>query len=136
VNITWTAARDFCASLDARLPTEAEWELAARADGGGIYPWGDVFVAGAANVSGQAADREWVAAAPVASFPPMRSGLFDLIGNVWEWSADASGPFRIIKGGGFSSPAALARISLHGRMSPTAADETVGCRCVRQRRKP
>jgi formylglycine-generating enzyme required for sulfatase activity len=131
VNVSWPDAAQFCASLGGRLPTEAEWERAARAGGGRIYPWGDRFVGGAANVSGTAAGDAWAFASPVASFAPSSAGLFDLIGNVWEWTEDQAGDFRVIKGGGWSSPAMAARISVHGRLAAAAGDETVGCRCVK-----
>jgi sulfatase modifying factor 1 len=134
VNVPWAAARDFCASVDGRLPTEVEWERAARAAGGTVYPWGDRFASGAANVSGGATGDDWMFAAPVATFPATGAGLFDLIGNVWEWTSDEQGAFRVIKGGGWSSPPAAARISIRGRLAAASFDETVGCRCVRPAR--
>lgn len=130
VNLTWAAARDFCASLDGRLPTEAEWERAARASGSATYPWGDAFNPGAANVNGTGTGDDWSFGAPIATFPPS-GGLFDLAGNAWEWTSDEDGAFRIIKGGGWSSPPQAARISTRGRLAAASADETVGFRCVK-----
>jgi formylglycine-generating enzyme required for sulfatase activity len=133
VNVPWAAAAEFCGSLGGRLPSAAEWERAARGAGDPVYPWGDHFVAGAANVSGTAAGDAWPYAAPVASFAPTGAGLFDMIGNVWEWTADLAGGFRVIKGGGWSSPPVAARVSVQGRLAPAAGDETVGWRCARSR---
>jgi formylglycine-generating enzyme required for sulfatase activity len=81
--ISWFEARDFCALRGARLPTEAEWEYAARGPDGLVYPWGDQFVAENAvygsNSGGETAD--------VGSRPGGVSwvGALDMSGNVYEW---------------------------------------------------
>lgn len=83
--ITWFEARDYCEQRGARLPTEAEWEYAARGPDGLEYPWGDTFIAGntvygensgnqTANVGSRPADASWV-------------GALDMAGNVWEWTS-------------------------------------------------
>jgi formylglycine-generating enzyme required for sulfatase activity len=133
VNVSWRRAQEYCASLGARLPSEPEWERAARAAGGGIYSWGDRFAAGAANLTGVGGADRWPSTAPIGSFASS-AGLYDMVGNVWEWTTTADGAFHIIKGGGWATGPAAARISARGRLANDAIDETVGFRCVRSAR--
>jgi hypothetical protein len=89
VNVTWDEAQAFCASEGGRLPTEAEWRYAARAGQAGDhpFPWGDTF-SGEANLAGTTGAGRRASPAPVGSLPPNRYGLFGMIGNAWEWTAD------------------------------------------------
>jgi formylglycine-generating enzyme required for sulfatase activity len=105
--VLWNEAQAFCAwrGPGGRLPTEDEWEAAARGPDGRPYPWGDTWQRGRANVFGAADTLQ-----PVGGFPLGRSfvGAVDMIGNAWEWVADsqpASGgvPVHIIKGGAFNT---------------------------------
>jgi len=99
--VVHVAARDveaYAAWAGKALPTEAEWELAAR---GGLddreYAWGDEFAPGGVNLANtwqgefpwqnSAADG-WLGTSPVGAYPPNGYGLFDMIGNTWEWTAD------------------------------------------------
>jgi serine/threonine-protein kinase len=95
-NVTYEDARAFAAwrskrdGVTYRLPTEEEWEYAARAgDSGRAYPWGSEWVAGYANLGA-------TTAAQVGSFPSGRTpqGLEDMIGNVWEWTSSEASMYK------------------------------------------
>lgn len=128
VGVSWDDAKGFCrwlaeeTKLEVVLPSEAQWEYAARGPEGRKYPWGEEEPDPSRAHFGQ----DWQKGAPVAvgSFPAGRGpfGHLDLAGNVWEWCRDeaevswAKGEVgRVLKGGGWSSPAGNLRSAIRGR---------------------
>ena len=141
--VTWQEASRFCLAHNARLPTEAEWEFAARGPDSLIFPWGDEFdldnlISGRlspSNVASVHAGVSWV-------------GAFDMSGGVAEWVADWYAPYpeasatgpqgppdgqqRVLRGGSwFSFASFFLRTSNRESASPDTANSTIGFRCVR-----
>ena len=88
VGVTWYDAEKFCQWRKARLPTEVEWEKAARGTDGREFPWGDNWDPSITNTGDEAEEEEGIA--QIGSFPNNASpyGVYDMSGNVWEWVQD------------------------------------------------
>jgi serine/threonine protein kinase len=109
--VTWEQASSYCAWVNKRLPTEAEWEVAGRGPGPNphLYPWGDDPTAGGKALDLPVQDTYEVGTQP---FNVSVFGLYDLVGNVWEWVGKpyASVPegYKVLHGGRFGLPQDLA----------------------------
>ena len=139
VHVSHSDAAAFCAAGGKRLPSEREWEYAAR---GGLpsqrFPWGNHDGDVAARAHTFAGDFPWLPArvgpAPVGSYPPNGFGLYDMAGNVWEWTADElPGARRPQRGGSFMCHRrGCFRYRVSSRLAQTrdSTASNVGFRCV------
>ena len=146
--VTFAEAEAYCAFAGGRLPTEAEWERAARGDHPRRrFPWGRLYNSRLANhgrsPSGPDETDGFALAAPVGSFPDGASpnGLLDAAGNAWEWTASApreddvglgadARVYRVIRGGSWAHPAALLRVT-HRVWVPVGEHRAdLGMRCA------
>jgi formylglycine-generating enzyme len=146
VHVSWNDATAYCRWSRLRLPSEAEWEYAAR---GGLdqarYPWGDELTPGGlhrCNIwQGQfpvhnTAEDGYAGTAPVDAFDPNGYGLFNTAGNVWEWCADRFGPgrqARSMRGGSYlchESYCNRYRVAARTGSPPDSSAGNLGFRCA------
>ena len=143
VQVSWRDASAFCRHHGLRLPSEEEWEFAARGTDGRIFPWGEAAPdeggARRANYGTNtccAADMTdgYHETAPVGSYPAGVSpfGLHDMAGNVWEWTASPDGDTGkyVIRGGGWGNNPFCLRVSYRHKNPPDIGLDMVGFRCA------
>jgi len=142
VHVSLADARAWCSWAGVRLPTEAEWEYAARAGTSTVWPWGDELAPDGKHRANtfqgvfpdvDTAEDGWAGTAPVRSFEPNAFGLWNLVGNVWEWTddvfvspADPSGERTVTKGGSYLCHESYCRRFRPGARSGSTPDSSAG----------
>ena len=147
--VNWYQARDYCNEVGKRLPTEAEWEKSARYGSEAQYYWGEE----ADDSYAWHWDNSDRKTHPVGEKKPNKLGLYDIAGNVWEWTADwydqnyyqtrssrnpkspFNGKHRVLRGGSFMDKADGLRVTRRNWDLPSSRFKNFGFRCAKSKKR-
>ena len=139
VNVAWEEARDFALWASKRLPTEEEWEFAARSTDGRLYPWGNTWEPSFANTTEGKNGKIVEVGRNLAGASPY--GVVDMCGNVWEWTSSQLRAYgtqelleegvMVIRGGAFDSPKDYATTTYRGAVKTGKPYPKTGFRCAK-----
>ncbi len=131
-SVTWVEADTYCKRVGKRLPTELEWEKAAKGGSDSIYSWGDD--GDMADVYAWYKNNSEGKTHPVGEKSPNGYGVYDMAGNVWEWTSsfyDKSGKHKVLRGGSWYADPNATRPAYRGTGIPGWRDSDIGLRCAR-----
>jgi formylglycine-generating enzyme required for sulfatase activity len=130
--VSWHEAKAYCKKVGKRLPTEWEWEKAAKAGTTTKYYWGDDVGRNNANCDGCGSRWDDDGTAPVGSFSANPFGLHDTAGNVWEWTdSDYDAKDKVIRGGSWGHGPDVVRSAFRNMFTPSVRNFCIGFRCAK-----